>query len=185
IAFTASDTGVAETPPGALRVVLNLTPPNQTIGGIAQLNGNLKLRTVRERTEAIISDLQSRVGSPQKDAQVAAKPITDRELNKFGLKPVIAIEANRVMMRLLEGKDERISGVVLLDHNGISLPNVTAAIREGTGNARGRKVYAFEFPGGVPQKLGMKISVNMGVRDVTVPIRLRDLPLPPPPQDAG
>src|SRR5690606_20051113 len=48
IAFTASGTGVAETPPGALRVVVNLTPPNQTIGGIAQLNGNMKLRTVRE-----------------------------------------------------------------------------------------------------------------------------------------
>jgi hypothetical protein len=185
IDITGQAAGVSETPPGAVRVVVNLTPPNQAIGGISQLNGTLKLRTVRERTETILTDLQSRIGPPQGDGQVAAKQVTDRELNKFGLKPVIAIEANRVMMRLLEGKDERISGASLLDHNGLPLTGVNSTVREGTGNARGRKVYTFEFPGGVPQKIGMKIAVNMGVRDITVPIRLRDMPLPPTPQDAG
>ena len=56
---------------------------------------------------------------------------------------------------------------------------------EKPGNARGRRVYTFEFPGGVPQKIGMKIAVNMGVKDIEIPIRLRNLPLPPMPQDAG
>jgi hypothetical protein len=111
--------------------------------------------------------------------------VTDRELIKYGLKPAIAIGPNQIMMRLVEGKDERISGVSLLDHNGLPLSGVNASVREGSGNARGRKIYAFQFPNGVPQKIGMKISVNMGVRDVTIPIRLRDMPLPPMPQEAG
>jgi hypothetical protein len=182
---TSQTAGISETPPGALRVILNLTPPNQSIGGISQLNGNLKLRTVRERTETILSDLQSRVGPPEGDAAMAQKMVTDRELIKFGLKPAVAIGANQVMMRLVEGKDDRISAVSLLDHNGLPLTGVNASVREGSGNARGRKIYAFQFPGGVPQKIGMKIAVNMGVRDISIPIRLRDMPLPPMPQEAG
>jgi hypothetical protein len=137
---------------------------------------------VREQSEAILSDLQSRVGKPEPGAQMAVKPVNDRELLKYRLKPVVAIEANRVMMRLLEGDDDKISEVKLLDLNGTPISNVQATVEAGTPQTKGHEVYLFTFAEAVPQKIGMKISINLGVKDVEVPIRIRNLPVPPIPE---
>lgn len=160
-----------EHPPGGLRVVLKFTPPNQPIQSLARLNGLLKFRTVRERTEAIIKNLQSRVGAP----------ISNRELAKFRIKPVVEIEGNRLRMVLVDGKDDRISEVIPIDLNDHPITDVIASTQTGGAQAKWRTIYVFEFPGGVPERVGLKYYLNMGVEEITVPIRIRDLPLPPMP----
>ena len=89
------------------------------------------------------------------------------------------------MMRLFEGREDRIAKVIPVDLNGDPISRVNASEQAGGAKAQGRTVYTFEFPGGVPQKVGLKFIVNMGIEEVTVPIRIENLPLPPMPIPAA
>jgi hypothetical protein len=154
-------------PPQGLRVLFNFTPPRNPIGEVTQFAGLLKLRSVRERTETIIHNLKDR----------SERPIADRELSKYGIQLVFKVDEERILMRVLKGNPDRLAALQPVDVTDQEIADVTQSqntIQDGR-----TQVNVFEFADGVPPKVGMKVVLNLGVKDIEVPLRFSDLPVPP------
>ncbi len=154
-------------PPDGLRVLVLFTPPDPPIANLSQFRGTLRIRTAREQIESVVKNLNDRT----------ERRIKDRNLGKFGIVIAVAIEDNQLMLRVLEGDEDRIAEMSPVDRSG----NPISYVSHSTGLDNGNLVHYFEFSRRVPSKVGLKFSMNLGVKEIEIPLRLRNVPVPPRP----
>ncbi|MGE0375769.1 MAG: hypothetical protein AB7Q45_10185 [Planctomycetaceae bacterium] len=154
-------------PPDGLRVLVLFAPPEPPIQNISRFRGELQIRSAREQVEFVVNNLNDR----------ANRRIKDRNLSKYGLEIAVLIEENQLMFRLLEGAEERISEMHPVDRDGARIANIVQSTTLDNGNL----IHRFEFPGRVPARVGLEFSINVGVQEITVPLRFHDVPVPPRP----
>jgi hypothetical protein len=153
-------------PPNGLRVVFLFTPPEPPIEQIGQFKGTMKLRTSLDLTEAIVRNLNHRTD----------RRIQDRTLTRFGIEIAVAIDGKVLKFRQLEGDESRIAELFPVDQNGVQIAGVTHT----TATENENLIHYFEFAQNVPQRVGLKFLINVGVRELEVPLRFNDVPVPPP-----
>ncbi len=88
----------AQHPPDGVRTTFQFAAPKLPTREIATFTGSLKLRTIREKPELLITGIEERAGHP----------ITQGALAKYGLQIVAGVEGNNLMVRVLKGDPERI-----------------------------------------------------------------------------
>jgi hypothetical protein len=162
-------------PPGGMRITFHFTPPMESMHQLTRLNGSLKLRISQNRTQTLIRNLPSRTG----------RKITTRELTKLDVALAAQVEEDEILLRLVEGDDSQISEVVAVDTYGDPVTGVTVTQEEGSGQAEGRMVHRLTFANGIPNEVGLAIVANSSVREVDVPFRFTDLPVPSAPGIPG
>ena len=155
-------------PPGGIRVAFHFTPPVEPIHELARLNGSLKLRTSRNRTDTVIKNLHQRLETE----------IVNRELSQRGVALAAAVEGDELLVRLIKGKDEQISAIIPVDVYGDPIPGVTSTREPGKERAGGRLIHRLSFTNGVPSGVGLRIFVNSAVSELTVPFRFLNVPVP-------
>ena len=131
------------------------------------MKGSLQIRTVRERIDAIVPNLQDRVD----------KRIKDRVLMKYGVEIAVAIEDDELKFRTLKGDEERIDKMFPVDGSGARIDGVTHLTATDSGN----EIHIFRFLSDVPEDVGMKFIINLGVEDIDVPVEFSNVPVPPAP----
>ena len=82
------------------------------------------------------------------------------------------------MVRLLKGSPDRIAEFIPVDDQGVEIADVDQATETGR---NGQSFQVFRFAGGLPPQLGLKLILNVGMKDLEVPLRIRNLPVPPQP----
>ena len=162
-------------PPGGIRVAFHLTPPLEPINALARLNGSLKLRTSRNRTETVINNLMERLDTE----------IVNRDLTRRGVALAAAVEGDAVFVRVVRGNDDQISAIIPVDVYGDPIPGVTTTREEGKERAEGHLIHRISFSNGVPSGVGLRVFVNSSVNEISVPFRFVNVPVPPMPALAG
>ncbi len=156
-------------PPNGLRVIYKFTRPESPIETITEFQGTLQIRTVRERIEAVVPNLNDRTD----------KRLKDRILSKYGIEIAVAINDDELKYRTLKGDEERLDKLFPVDDEGTRIDGVTHLTTTDNGN----RIHVFRFPRDVPDGVGLKFILNLGVEDIEVPVEFSDVPVPPaPPQ---
>ncbi|MCA9075189.1 MAG: hypothetical protein KDA93_09155 [Planctomycetaceae bacterium] len=161
------DLPTTDQPPDGLRVVYKFTRPTGPIKTINEFKGTLHLRTVEERIEAVSPNLSSRIN----------KRIRDRKLAQSGIEFAVDITGNSLKYRTLKGEEKRLAKFFPVDADGDRIEGVSHQTTSDNGNL----IHVFQFSESIPDDVGMKFIVNVGVKEIDVPVEFSDVPVPTAP----
>ena len=89
----------------AVRIEFFFTRPESPVQSLKRMNGEVTLRVARKHVETVVPNVDQRVG----------KKLVSRDLQSLGVIPVAVIEKDRMLVRLLEGRDEQITSLRPVD----------------------------------------------------------------------
>ncbi|QDU40029.1 hypothetical protein Mal4_43830 [Maioricimonas rarisocia] len=155
-------------PVDGVRAKFEFNPPSSIPESISMFSGSVALRTVREQKAVQIDSLAKYVG----------KRITNSELGRAQVQLALLAQGDQRQLSLLKGTPARIHSIELIDASGNVIPDGSVSRAEFNG-----KVFYSLFAGDRNvDELGLQITLNVGMRDVEVPFRFADLPVPPKPE---
>jgi len=150
---------------------LSLAQSQRAATKISSLTGSFKLLTGEKVADGTIPDVKSLEG---KDA---AHPV----LAAAGLKVKIVKASGgfmgggpRAISYVPGGNTDALVDVELVDSAGKEIQSSSGSVRMGSGP----RTYHVEAMGKLPPKAGLKLKVLTGAKSTTVPLELKDIPLP-------
>ncbi len=160
-----------EAPPDGVQAKFQFDPPPppaQPPTVVQTFSGSLKLQTVDEQKVVYVKNA----------AAAAGKPINDPALREAGLTLRVERSGNGLAVRLVKGDANLIQSVTAVDGGGSPLPDVTV----GTMTFNNQIAYALTSQSDLPRDTGLRITLNVGLKEVSVPFKFEDLPVPAAPK---
>ncbi|MFG0333976.1 MAG: hypothetical protein ACF8TS_11490 [Maioricimonas sp. JB049] len=155
-------------PVDGVRANFEFNPPSSIPESISMFSGSVALRTVREQKTVQIESLEKYVG----------KRISNADLGRAQVQFALLAQGDQRQLSLLKGTPARIQSIELIDASGSVISDGSVSRAEFNG-----KVFYSLFAGDRNvDDLGLQITLNIGMRDVEVPFRFTDLPVPPKPE---
>jgi hypothetical protein len=136
---------------------------------VQTFSGSLKLQTVDEQKVVYVKNA----------AATAGKPINDPAVREAGLTLRVERSGNDLSVRLVKGDSNLIQSVTAVDGGGSLLPDVVV----GTMTFNNQVAYGLTFQNEMPRDAGLRITLNVGLKEVSVPFRFDDLPVPAAPKE--
>ena len=146
-------------------VELKLKPSARKAAKISTLKGSFVLLTGGKIVDVTIADVVAHAGKEVKDAALA----------EAGVKLKISSQTKGGKVAYtVEGNTDVVVGAELVDAAG----KVVRSFGGWQQSGKGPKVYSRRPQGKMPEKVGLKLTILKGAKSVTVPINLKDIPLP-------
>ncbi|MEW4526215.1 hypothetical protein [Maioricimonas sp. JC845] len=160
-------------PVDGVRARFEFEPPGSVPESIQAFSGSVALRTVREQKAVQIDRLSKFVG----------RRVSHVDLGKAGVQLALIDRGGQHQLSLIKGSPSRIQSIELTDDTGQVLKDTVVNRAE----INGKVFYPLAIGDHKLDGLGLKITVNVGMRDIEVPFRFLDLPVPakPEPQKQG
>ncbi len=147
-------------------VELKLKPAARKAAKISTLKGSFVLLSGGKVVNVTIADVIAHTGKEVKDAALAEAGVK--------LKISSQTKGGKVVAYTIEGNTDIVVGAELVDAAGKVVRSFGGWQRSG----KGPKVYNRRSQGKMPEKAGLKLTILKGAKTVTVPIDLKDIPLP-------
>jgi hypothetical protein len=157
-------------PADRIRLELNLDSSKREATRLATLEGSVKLLTGKP-VDVLIGDLEKLVN----------KPLENPELAEAGIKATLAqfntkgAGVGSYVKLKVAGKVEALAKVDVVDASGKSLSQGSGVSR---GFAGGPSMYEVFGDAALPAGAKMKITLLTDLKEMEVPIKLKDVPLP-------
>ena len=150
---------------------LYLAETKRQASKLARLTGSLKLLTGRKTVEVVVKDVKGLTGKAVDDASLTAAGL---KLKVVETKAGFMSDPARQVSFTLTGNEHAILGMTLVDAAGKRIRT-----SHGWSSSRtGPKVHFLSTMKKLPEKVALKLTVLMGAKATTVPLALKDIPLP-------
>jgi hypothetical protein len=155
----------AKHPDNGVRAVISLAHPSQPVEELAAIEGSMKLLVAKRQTEVTIAKISSRVG----------KTITHPDLTTAKLRFKLQRENMGLKLSFVRGDPQAVDKIAVVDANGKPLQNVSVA----RFSLNGKISYTISsFDDKLPATAALKLTVNQGLTELSVPFRFENLPVP-------
>ncbi|MBU0639867.1 MAG: hypothetical protein KKB50_13445 [Planctomycetes bacterium] len=164
--------GQGQVPQDRIKFDVKLELPNRAAKKLAMAAGSVKLRTGK-RQDVLIAGPRQKIGTPLKDKALAAAglkvEIVEPQPDGF-LAPQ---DLSKAVVFRVSGKLETLLDASVVDAQGKELSS--GSMSSTAGDA---KTYVLEADESLPDDARLKLVVLLGQKDVEVPFKLADVPLP-------
>jgi hypothetical protein len=160
---------------GGFRVDMQLTPGARTAKSIAKLTGSVTAIVGGKETPVVVPDVTSILGKAVENAILKKAGVTLAVLDPKDKKVFGAGAGANLVAYTLEGNAGVVLNVELVDDKGAVVPTMGGSSQMGNGPVIRELTVQSKT---LPDKAGLKITVLEDAKTVTVPIDLKDIPLP-------
>ncbi|MBT4864727.1 MAG: hypothetical protein HON53_06325 [Planctomycetaceae bacterium] len=158
-------------PQHGVKAVLSIPHPQQPVSSVTAAAGTVSLQVAGEQKTATLKNAPSLVG----------KPIVDPVIEKAGLVVEISKQGNALNLKVTKGNPFALVKVEAVDTAGKRLEMANGFRSEFNGQVS----YGFFQNEGTPADFSLKLTLNMGIKQVDVPFDVADVRVPLPPDAPG
>jgi hypothetical protein len=161
----------ADHPEHGVKAVLTIPHPQQPVSHIVRAVGIVSLQVAEEQKIVTLKNAPSLVG----------KPITDPVIEEAGLSLKLSKQDKTLNLKVTKGNRFALVKVEAVDAAGKRLEMVNGFRTE----FNGQVTHGFFLSDGVPADFALKLTMNIGIKQVDVPFDLANIRVPLPPDVPG